>query len=80
MDLEKNTLIIFTSDNGPWLSYGTHSGSAGNLGRKGTTWEGGQRVPAIVYYPKLIKTKTIIEAPVMGIDWFPQSVIFYQKK
>ena len=63
LNLEKNTLIIFTSDNGPWLSYGTHSGSAGNLKEgKGTTWEGGQRVPAIVYYPKLIKTKTIIEA------------------
>ena len=81
LDLEKNTLIIFTSDNGPWLSYGTHSGSAGNLKEgKGTTWEGGQRVPAIVYYPKLIKTKTIIEAPVMGIDWFPTISDILSKK
>ena len=37
-------------------------------------------MPAIVYYPKLIKTKTIIEAPVMGIDWFPTISDILSKK
>jgi arylsulfatase A-like enzyme len=46
--LEKNTLIIFTSDNGPWLSFGNHAGTTGGLREgKGTTWEGGQRVPCM---------------------------------
>ena len=45
-NLEDNTVIIFTSDNGPWLPYETHGGSAGILREgKGTTWEGGFRVP-----------------------------------
>ena len=47
-NLDKNTIIIFTSDNGPWLPFESHSGSAGLLREgKGTTWEGGQRVPGI---------------------------------
>ena len=71
-NLIKNTIIIFTSDNGPWLSYGTHSGSSGIFREgKGTSWEGGHRVPAIISYPNYIKPNTIIEAPVMGIDWLP---------
>jgi len=42
--LDDNTLVIFTSDNGPWLSYGTHAGSAGPFREgKGTAWEGGTR-------------------------------------
>ena len=71
-DLEENTIIIFTSDNGPWLSYGNHSGSAGIYKEgKGTSWEGGHRVPGVVYYPNEIKKNTKIEAPAMGIDWLP---------
>ena len=70
--LDDNTLIIFTSDNGPWLSYGGHSGSSGIFREgKGTNWEGGHRVPAIVYYPKRIPANTRIDAPAMGIDWLP---------
>ena len=70
--LLENTLIIFTSDNGPWLSYGGHSGSPGIYREgKGTNWEGGHRVPAIVHYPKKIKPNTVIHAPAMGIDWLP---------
>jgi len=49
-NLDKNTIVIFTSDNGPWLPYETHSGSAGLLREgKGTTWEGGQRIPGIFW-------------------------------
>ena len=49
-NLDKNTIIVFTSDNGPWLPFETHSGSAGLLREgKGTTWEGGQRVPGIFW-------------------------------
>ena len=51
-NLEDNTIIIFTSDNGPWLPYETHGGSAGILREgKGTTWEGGMREPTIFWAP-----------------------------
>lgn len=71
-NLDENTIVVFTSDNGPWLSYGEHAGSTGIYKEgKGTTWEGGQRVPAIVWYPKEIKPNTVISTPLMGIDWLP---------
>ena len=71
-ELEQNTIIIFTSDNGPWLSYGGHSGSSGIYREgKGTNWEGGHRVPAIVSFPKRIESNTRIDLPAMGIDWLP---------
>jgi arylsulfatase A len=54
--LDERTLVIFSSDNGPWLSYGNHAGSAGPLREgKGTTWEGGQRVPCIARWPGRIE-------------------------
>ncbi len=50
--LDRNTLVVFTSDNGPWLNFGSHAGSAGPLREgKGTSWEGGQRVPCIMQWP-----------------------------
>lgn len=56
LNLEKNTLVIFTSDNGPWLMMRQHGGSAGLLkDGKGTTWEGGMRVPGIFYMPETIE-------------------------
>ena len=71
-NLTENTIVVFTSDNGPWLSYGDHAGSSGIYREgKGTAWEGGQRVPCIIKYPSEIKAKTIIDEPVMGIDWMP---------
>ena len=71
-NLSENTIVVFTSDNGPWLSYGDHAGSSGIFREgKGTAWEGGQRVPCIIKYPKEIIPKTIIDEPVMGIDWMP---------
>ena len=51
-DLDKNTLVVFTTDNGPWLSYGDHAGSAKPLREgKGTMFEGGCRVPTIMWWP-----------------------------
>ena len=71
-NLTENTIVVFTSDNGPWLSYGDHAGSSGIYREgKGTAWEGGQRVPCIIKYPFEIKANTIIDEPVMGIDWMP---------
>lgn len=60
LHLDRNTLVIFTSDNGPWLTMQTHSGSAGPLrDGKGTTWEGGMRVPAIFWWPGKIQPETV---------------------
>tara|TARA_B100001057_G_scaffold241821_1_gene242173 strand:- start:208 stop:1596 length:1389 start_codon:yes stop_codon:yes gene_type:complete len=70
-DLSDNTIFVFTSDNGPWLSYGDHSGSSGIFREgKGTTWEGGVRVPSIIKFPKGL-SPSIIDEPVMAIDWMP---------
>mgnify|MGYP000043754434 CR=1 FL=1 len=54
--LADNTIVVFTSDNGPWLPFKTHGGSAGLLrAGKGSTWEGGMREPGIFWGPGLIK-------------------------
>jgi len=54
--LDRRTLVVFTSDNGPWLPFGDHGGSAGPLREgKGTTWEGGVRTPGIFWWPGTIK-------------------------
>ena len=54
-NLDQNTLVVFTSDNGPWLLFKTHGGSAGPLrAGKGTTFEGGQRVPTIFWGPGIV--------------------------
>lgn len=71
-NIDKNTLVIFTSDNGPWLSYGDHAGSAYPLREgKGTALEGGQREPCIIYYPDKLKAGSIIDIPMMNIDILP---------
>ncbi|MAT46480.1 MAG: arylsulfatase [Verrucomicrobiaceae bacterium] len=70
--IDRNTMVLFTSDNGPWLSYGNHAGSAHPLREgKGTTWEGGQRVPCIVRWPRKITAGTTCHVPAMHIDLFP---------
>ncbi|TLP72978.1 sulfatase [Maribacter sp. ACAM166] len=70
--LTDNTIVIFTSDNGPWLAYGNHSGSAFPFREgKGTAWEGGQREPFLIKYPKKIAGGVTIDAPVMAIDIYP---------
>jgi arylsulfatase A len=70
--LEKNTLVIFTSDNGPWLSYGDHAGSAGPLREgKGTMFDGGCREPTIAWWPGTIPAGTVCKEPAMTIDILP---------
>jgi len=71
-NLEDNTWVIFTSDNGPWLSYGNHAGSAGPLREgKGTCWEGGTREPCIMRWPGRIPKGTTSDAMFMTIDLLP---------
>ncbi len=61
-NLAGNTLVLFTSDNGPWLSYNEHGGSAGLLREgKGTTYEGGMREPTIFWWPGRIKPGVVAE-------------------
>ncbi len=72
LGLEENTLIIFTSDNGPWLSYGGHAGlQAGLREGKGTSWEGGIRVPAIFTWPGKIPAGKVQDQAAMTIDVLP---------
>jgi len=60
--IDKNTLVVFTSDNGPWLACKQRGGSAGLLrGGKGMTWEGGMREPAVFWWPGKIKPAVINE-------------------
>jgi arylsulfatase A-like enzyme/acetyl esterase/lipase len=67
-----DTLVIFTSDNGPWLSYGNHGGSAGPLREgKGTSFEGGVRVPCVARLPGVIPAGAVCDAPAMTIDLVP---------
>ena len=70
--LDENTFVIFTSDNGPWLSYGNHAGSAGPLREgKGTAWEGGTRVPCVMRWPGKLPANTASADMLMTIDLLP---------
>ena len=67
-----DTLVLFTSDNGPWLSYGNHAGSAGSFREgKGTTFEGGVRVPCVARLPGVIPAGTVSDESLMTIDLLP---------
>ncbi len=75
LDLARKSLVIFTSDNGPWLAKGKDSGSAGPLrGGKGSTWEGGVRVPMIAWWPGKIPAGTAVDAVAGTIDLLPTAV------
>lgn len=70
--IDENTLILFTSDNGPWLTYGNHAGSSGGLREgKGTTFEGGQRVPFIVRMPGTIPADQVSNQFISALDIAP---------
>lgn len=71
-DSADNTLVIFTSDNGPWLSYGNHAGSAKPLREgKGTMWEGGVREPTVMWWPGRIPAGTTCDRLASTIDILP---------
>jgi arylsulfatase len=70
--LDKNTLIVFTSDNGPWMNFGNHAGSNGGLREgKGASFEGGQRVPCLMYWPGNIQQGSICNKLASTIDLLP---------
>lgn len=72
LNLDEQTLVIFTSDNGPWLSYGNHAGSALPLREgKGTAWDGGVREPTVMRWPGRIAAGTECSEPCMTIDLLP---------
>jgi arylsulfatase len=72
LQLDERTLVIFMSDNGPFLSYGEHAGSARPL-REGklTVFEGGLRVPCLVRWPGRVPAGRVSKDPFMAIDWLP---------
>lgn len=71
-NLDNNTLVIFTSDNGPWLKFGNHAGSSGGLREgKQTSFEGGQREPAIVRWPGVVPAGTVNNKLACTIDLLP---------
>ena len=71
-DLHTNTLFVFTSDNGPWLNYGDHAGSAAPLREgKGTMFDGGCREPTLAWWPGTIPAGSECKEPAMTIDLLP---------
>jgi len=72
LGLLDNTLIVFTSDNGPWLAMGDHGGSAGLLrDGKTTAFEGGQRVPTVVHWPAQIRSGRVDNSIASMLDLLP---------
>ena len=72
LNLEENTLVIFTSDNGPWLSMGAHGGKADPLrDGKFTRFEGGHRVPCVMRWPEKIAPNSELDGIVSTIDFLP---------
>lgn len=77
-NLQENTLVVFTSDNGPWLIMGERGGSAGPLrDGKGSTWDGGMRVPCLAWMPGRIKP-AVSSQMVQAMDWFPTAISLAQ--
>jgi arylsulfatase A-like enzyme len=71
-NLDEKTLVMFASDNGPWLSYGDHAGSAGPLREgKATAWEGGVREPCIMRWPGKIPAGTVCHELAVTFDMLP---------
>ncbi len=71
-NLAENTMVFFSSDNGPWLIYDDHGGSAGPLkDGKGSTWEGGMRVPGIFWWPGHIQSGVIQPNVASTMDLLP---------
>lgn len=72
LEIDDNTFVFFTSDNGPWLLFGNHGGSAGPFREgKATTFEGGHRVPAIAWMPGKIAAGTTTDHLATTMDLLP---------
>ncbi|WP_316784166.1 sulfatase [Pedobacter frigiditerrae] len=70
--LSENTILIVTSDNGPWLRFGNHAGSSGGFREgKGTTWEGGTRVPCFIRWKGKVQAGSIFSGLLTNMDILP---------
>ncbi len=69
--IDDNTIVIFSSDNGPWISYGNHAGTTPFREAKGTTFDGGTRSATIIKYPAGLEGNQQNESTLMTIDLFP---------
>lgn len=77
LKLDNNTLLIVTSDNGPWFNYGNHAGTTSGLREgKGTSFEGGQRVPAIMYWKGVTPAGLTCNQLASAIDILPTIAAF----
>jgi arylsulfatase len=73
--VDDKTLVIFTSDNGPWLTFGNHAGNSGGFREgKGTAWDGGVREPLIIRWPNQIKAGSVCNNLVASMDLLPTIV------
>lgn len=72
LKIAENTLLIVTSDNGPWLNFGNHAGSSGGFKEgKSTVWEGGTRVPMLVRWPGKIAAGAVYSKLMTNMDLLP---------
>ncbi|MDH7460273.1 sulfatase [Chitinophagaceae bacterium 26-R-25] len=70
--LDQNTLVVFTSDNGPWLTFGNHAGNTAGLREgKGTSWDGGQKEPCIMHWTGKIPSGSVCNNLSSTIDLLP---------
>jgi len=75
LGLDEDTMVMFTSDNGPWLTYGNHAGSAKPLREgKGTSFDGGQREPFIIRWPGRVPAGSVCKELTSSIDILPTIV------
>ncbi len=75
LKLDQNTLVMFSSDNGPWLVKGNDAGTAGPLrGGKGSTWEGGVREPTLAWWPGKVAPGSVCDAIAGNYDFLPTFV------
>ena len=81
LKLDQKTIVIYTTDNGPWLPFKHHGGSAGPLREgKGTTFEGGQRVPCVMWGPSRIPANTVCDELMGTIDLLPSLAAISKRK
>ncbi len=69
--VEDNTVVVFTSDNGPWISYGNHAGKTPYREAKGTGFDGGTRSACIVKYPGKIQAGSVSKRAFCSVDFLP---------